>query len=97
MVDAFPSCGCDACDETPSRETERLHGMIDEVVQGHFRQEINIPWLGRASLVFEVGAATGRNGFGRRESYLDRARARSLVREGARSQQFAPWPVRQSP
>lgn len=41
-MEPFPSCGCDACDETAEDEIERLTEMIDDVVAGRFREGIRI-------------------------------------------------------
>ncbi|HXG69387.1 MAG TPA: DUF6226 family protein [Gemmatimonadaceae bacterium] len=94
MVETFPCCGCDACGETAASEGKRLHAVIDEVVHGHFREEITIPWLGRASQKFELGTLGSPNGLRKGGVSLERLRARALVRGGTRSWQWAPWPTR---
>jgi Family of unknown function (DUF6226) len=45
-VDAFPSCGCDACDETADGETARLVQIVDDLTGGRFREAIWIPLAG---------------------------------------------------
>ena len=39
----FPSCGCDACDESVEGEIERLNEMVDDVTAGRFREAIETP------------------------------------------------------
>jgi len=41
----FPSCGCDACDESAESEIERLTEMVDDVVAGRFREAIRRPLI----------------------------------------------------
>ena len=38
----FPSCGCDACDEMPDREFERLARLLGHVVAGRFRESLHL-------------------------------------------------------
>ncbi len=49
-TDPFPSCGCDACDESAEGEIERLTDMIDDVVAGRFREGIRVPSARRAAV-----------------------------------------------
>ncbi len=41
----FPSCGCDACDESAEGEIERLSEMVDDVVAGRFCEAIRRPLI----------------------------------------------------
>ena len=41
----FPSCGCDACDESAEVEIERLTEMVDNVIAGRFREALRRPLL----------------------------------------------------
>ena len=41
----FPSCGCDACDESAEGEIERLNEMVDDVVAGRFCEAIRRPLI----------------------------------------------------
>ena len=41
-VVAFPTCGCDACDETAESETERLGSLVDNMTAGRFREAIRV-------------------------------------------------------
>jgi len=42
VTDVFPSCHCDACDEMPEGEFERLTELLDDVVAGRFRESIHL-------------------------------------------------------
>ena len=42
VIDPFPSCGCDACDEMPGEEFERLTELLDDVVAGRFRESMRL-------------------------------------------------------
>ena len=87
-LDAFPSCGCDACDETLDDQTERFHGVIDDVIAGRFSEAVRIPLLGDAWLEWSFGPSRG----GR--ARIDRKRARQLVASAASSVAWKPWPTR---
>ena len=54
LTDSFPSCGCDACDESAEGEMARLGEMIDSVAEGKFRETIRVGLTGRASLQWEL-------------------------------------------
>ena len=43
VTEPFPSCGCDACDESATDEIERLTRLIDIVTAGGFREAVKIP------------------------------------------------------
>jgi Family of unknown function (DUF6226) len=47
-IEAFPSCGCDACAETADGEGGRLTQMVDDVTAGRFREAIWVPEVGDA-------------------------------------------------
>jgi hypothetical protein len=89
---AFPTCGCDACDETAESEAERLKSLIDILIAGRFREAIRIPTDGAASkesVFWSVGGHSGE------VSQLDEVRARQLVAAGDRSSyDWRPWPRR---
>lgn len=86
LADPFPSCGCDACDETAEREGERLEHLLGAVVAGHLVERLSIPWFGDARLHWELGAHRrgGRS--------LPRAEARTLLSGGAKKMAWQPWP-----
>jgi hypothetical protein len=58
----FPSCGCDACDESAEGEIERLNEMVDDVTAGRFRATIQCPMISSSTQstwywdVFKKGA-----------------------------------------
>ena len=89
---AFPTCGCDACDETAASEVERLESMIDNLTAGRFREAIKIPADGAAWQEYEFWSVGGRCA---QRSQIDRARAQQLVAEGdGSSYDWGPWPRR---
>jgi hypothetical protein len=88
---AFPTCGCDACDETAASEIERLESMIQSLTAGRFREAIRIPDEGPAWQEWGFGFQRGH----RAKSQLDPDRARELVAAGDRSlYEWGPWPKR---
>ncbi|MYC31566.1 MAG: hypothetical protein F4X64_00120 [Chloroflexi bacterium] len=46
VTKGFPSCHCDACDEMPEEEFERLTDLLDDVVAGKFRESMRRQWDG---------------------------------------------------
>ena len=89
-TEAFPTCGCDACDETADGEAARLSGMVDEVTAGRFREAIVLPLLGRAWQESDFRSPRGRSS-GRWR--IDRSRARQMLRASDRSSfEWKPWP-----
>ena len=42
VTEVFPTCHCDACDEMPEEEFERLTELLDDVVAGRFRESIRL-------------------------------------------------------
>jgi hypothetical protein len=90
---AFPTCGCDACDETIEREAERFRSMIEDLIAGRFREAIVMPAGGAAWLEWEFWQSAAVRSVQR--SQLDAARAQEL--RGGRDQgsyQWQPWPRR---
>lgn len=45
FTEPFPSCGCDACDESAKGEIERLNEIVDDVVAGRFCEAIRRPLI----------------------------------------------------
>jgi hypothetical protein len=39
-VERFPTCGCDACDEQPESEIERMAELVNAVVAGRYEEEL---------------------------------------------------------
>jgi hypothetical protein len=91
VVDQFPQCGCDACDESAEGEIERLRAKIDDVVEGRFQESISLVESGPAELRFAFAAG------GSGTSVLESGEARKLL--GAEEQTFhsyRSWPKRNS-
>ena len=59
--EAFPSCGCDACDETADDEATRLAKMVDNVTAGRFREAIGLPLIGLRGRNRNSGRRRNRN------------------------------------
>jgi hypothetical protein len=92
LIEPFPSCGCDACDETAPMEGERLQAMLGDVVAGRFEETVTLPLIGYASIGYRLGepdSPTGYRSGGRR---VTRAEARRAG--GARAIEWQPWPAR---
>jgi hypothetical protein len=91
-VVAFPTCGCDACDETVEREIERLRSLIDNMIAGQFREAIRVRADGTGWKESEFWSISARH---KEELRLDQAHARELLDAGSRSSyQWVPWPRR---
>ena len=45
FTEPFPSCGCDACDESAESEIKRLNELVNDVVAGRFRESIQRPLI----------------------------------------------------
>lgn len=78
FTEPFPSCGCDACDESAEGEIERLTEMVDDVVAGRFCEAIRRPLISfrgtgwrETKLWSDVGRRTNR-------SRVDGLRAREM-------------------
>lgn len=39
-AEGFPTCGCDACDEQPESEIERMDELVNAVVGGRYEEEL---------------------------------------------------------
>ena len=39
-VEGFPSCGCDACNESPQVVVERLNDLVGAAVEGSYEEEL---------------------------------------------------------
>jgi hypothetical protein len=51
---AFPTCGCNACDEQLDDESRRLMWLLNSVVSGRFKEAIERPSAEEAWLVAEL-------------------------------------------
>ena len=91
LVMPFPSCGCDACDETADGAGQRLSEMVEHVTSGKFRESTRISLLGDARHEWELGSASHGMGGGSRTG---RSRALGLIVRSRGSLSWAPWPRR---
>jgi len=94
-TDAFPACGCDACDETANDEATWLTELIDDITAGRFREEMSLTaadgwWL-------ESHFWSPQHRYSNRLR-VDGVRAREMLAGGERlSIEWGPWPRRKSP
>jgi hypothetical protein len=89
--DAFPSCGCDACDESPDDLVEDLHIRVAAHVEGglweRIRRGLTTSWI--ETRLIAPGFRTSR------QSPVSAYEARAARREGfAAAVQWGPWPRR---
>lgn len=93
-TEVFPSCGCDACDETADDEALRLQEMVENVVAGRFREVISVPLIsvplvGDGWQEWELWSQRGRR---RSRSRITGKRARAMVASvGRASIEWATW------
>jgi Family of unknown function (DUF6226) len=89
-VDAFPGCGCDACDETADGEAARLTQMVDDVTNGRFREAIWVPLEGDAWQEAEFWSPCGRSSS---RTAVDCCHARQLLAgSDCLRLEWRPWP-----
>jgi hypothetical protein len=87
LVRGFPSCGCDACDETAEGEIERLRELVADVTGGRFTESVSLPLAGSGWYEHVLGARWADRG----RSRLTRSRARELIGSGRRRIEWAAW------
>ena len=92
----LPICGCDHCAETFEGEAERLQGILDPVVTGHFLEEVKLPIFGTAHARWQLGRIDMPYGLSGGGISLSRDRARELRRAGLMRFQWQPWSTRVS-
>ena len=93
-TDFFPSCGCDACDETAEYESERLEELVEAVTAGRFQESIEILPDGTA---WEKRSFWGPGEMwmrGKSRVWGSRAR-RMLAESGGRGFDWKPWAHRE--
>lgn len=87
----FPSCGCDACDETAEVEARLMRELVEDVVEGRFREGVSMSMIGDGWYWQQFwsphGRKSGRSRIGRKKAYAMIAEA-----GGRRSIEWAPWP-----
>ena len=76
VTDWFPSCGCDACDEMPEGEFERLTELLSDVVAGRFRESMRLQPGGAGWSSREFWSDEGRSSGGSR---VPRAKAAQIL------------------
>ena len=87
---SFPSCGCDACDETAAEEITRLRQVVADVVEGRFREVIRVALNGKATVRWELWSDEGRSCSGG-----DVRRVNKLLGRGRKTvTNWKPWPRR---
>jgi hypothetical protein len=85
---AFPTCGCDACDETAESERERFKSLIDNLIAGRFREDIRISPEGGAWNESEFWSSGGRCA---QKLQLDPVQARQLIAGDRSLYEWRPW------
>lgn len=94
VLEAFPSCACDACARTAEEEGGRLEELVRQVVAGRFREELLIPRFRDGRLSWSFGGLRGPHSGG----WTRLARSRALALGGRSSRiDWAPWPWRREP
>jgi hypothetical protein len=89
---SFPECGCDACDETPEGEAERLRWHMTNVAEGRYRETLRVDRDGTSWIECEFWSGSA---WSRAREPIDPDRARLLlVERGGGSRQFRPWSPR---
>jgi len=88
----FASCVCDACAATVEQESERLADLFDALVTGRFRERLDVPFFGQASVSHVIESAGGRRGNRR---VVSPAQAREMLAGRARVADWAPWQKRE--
>lgn len=88
VLEFFPSCGCDACDEQPEHLLDDFRRHVDAVVAGRFREEVHVHGLG-GTLRHELWGEDWRRA---ETQYVDAQNARAL--RAAPPVDWAPWTPR---
>lgn len=84
-VEAYPPCGCDACDDPPERVAEQLEMDVEMLVRGGLREEIQAG--SRPRLSFEVGDLNGTH----RRSWEDLGEEEVRRHDGPAVHDWHPW------
>ena len=80
-VEAYPACGCDACNEDPVDLIERFRERVAVVVSAGFNESLSYRWR-RSVLVVDFGGV-------RAETIRPRGRGEAVGPSGVRS--WPPW------
>jgi uncharacterized protein DUF6226 len=90
---AFPTCGCDACDESAEEEIDRLHEEVLAVTSGGFSEAIRYGGSGSAWLTLSLSSPRGSSSG---ETLLDHSQAEAMLAASDRtSHEWAAWTRRQ--
>ncbi len=81
QVEAYPVCGCDACDEQPADLVDRFRDQVRAAVSDGFTESLTHGWR-RSFLTMEAGGS-------RREAIMSRAEGRRLGDDEVRV--WSPW------
>jgi len=84
-TEAFPVCGCDACDDKPGDVIDRMREVIESAVAGDYEERISRGWLRKGWLSFSGPRTSGTRRLGPGEG-------RRLGQPG--SHKWPPWPRR---
>lgn len=86
----FPSCGCDACDETADVGARLMRELVEDVVEGRFREGVSMSLIGDGWYWHQFWSPHGRKS-GR--SRIGRKKASAMIAEvgGRRSIEWVPW------
>ena len=82
--EAFPTCGCDACDEQPSDVIRKMSDLVEAAVDGRYEEELTKRKL--------RNSFTGRWGRQSSEGRLERGEWRGYGQPGVHK--WPPWPRR---
>jgi len=91
---AFPTCGCDACDESAEQESALMRDEVRRMIASRYSERLELPLIGAAHVGGRFESDTG-SSFSR--SKLDREQARALKAAGRTSRDWVPWPKRAAP
>ena len=87
----FPSCGCDACDESAEGEIERLSEMVDDVVAGRFCEAIRHPLISLRGSGWRETKFWSSVGTRAQRSRVDGLRAREMAGGRRLDLNWKPW------
>ena len=90
-IEWFPPCGCDACDEMPEEQFDKLSEQVTDVVAGRFRESLRMGWRGEGRRSTEFWSDGHRRS--RRDTRMPRDEAsRILNGRGNFVLEWTPWP-----
>lgn len=91
-VDRFPSCGCNACDETADEEFERFEELLGDAVAGRFRESLSLGPNGKGWSRMDTWSARGSSSSG---GFLPQEEAVQILNgRGLIVVDWQPWPQR---